>query len=295
MDTRLLKSILVIIALVTAAPVFAQDVAVEVNLGVLKDYEPPPMFDAPLTAPPVEKTKPALEKPKVVAKAKVISKPPVPPRRPKVTHAAQSFIDKARAEYLAAQEMAPEDAVVESTETIVPPPSPAAPMQATQKTAERPPAVMTMKDDALEAELMNPTVQEILASIDDAEKKRPKAAPEASGGVEVLPGEDSNIKLGYLPGIAVLPTDMREFVLGHVKKTLKGGKFKRIEIQAFASPIDQNLTTARRISLARAIEIQDLLVGNAVKPEMIDIRPLGNETRIQPVDRAEILFMKAGE
>ena len=50
MDTRLLKSILVIIALVTAAPVFAQDVAVEVNLGVLKDYEPPPMFDgAPAT------------------------------------------------------------------------------------------------------------------------------------------------------------------------------------------------------------------------------------------------------
>jgi len=68
----------------------------------------------------------------------------------------------------------------------------------------------------------------------------------------------------------------------------------RIQIQSFATPQDTGISSDRRIALSRALAIRDYLLENKIEPEQIDIRALGAETDVTPVDRVDILLLKPG-
>ena len=295
MSIHLYGRLLLIISVSFATlPVCAQE-DVEINLEVLEGYDPPPMFSSPepepqppLKAPPVKKkqAQPKTESKKPKA-AKVADRPPVPPRRPKVTHAAESFIAKARAEYLASKDDAESEAPQEASQIAVVP----------VKKASSPPPMpggMTIKgDDDLEMELMSPTVQEILASIDDGDDD--KRAPVPAGAVTALPSEGANISFGFEPGVSGLPLESKQSILTQVRSQLTAGNVERVEIRAYASMIDQVVSSARRISLARALEIRDFLTQGKVDASDIDIRPMGVQPGVEPPDRVDIVFITTGK
>lgn len=284
---------------------------VEVNLETLEKlegYEPPPMFEPEknvvLKPPPAKKSasRPIEKQPEKIAKS-TITKPPIPPRRPAVFHATQSFIEKAREDYYKEQG---KTEIRSTTElpvkpTSLPPPSP--PGVAAPKTpAVASPYKAINANDPLQAELMNPTVQEILASIDDskpgAEELSPAAQPPAdiivsNQEVSLLSDNGNSLSLEYQPGASALPPAMRQTILNRVNKEKRAGTgLARLEIRAFATPVEQTLSSARRVSLARALIIRDYLAENGVDSAIMSVRPMGDASDRTPRDRVDMLFME---
>ncbi len=66
----------------------------------------------------------------------------------------------------------------------------------------------------------------------------------------------------------------------------------RVQIRAFAESEDGNASTARRMSLSRALMVRSYLTDKGIKPARLDVRALGSETDQAPVDRADIVFVK---
>lgn len=66
----------------------------------------------------------------------------------------------------------------------------------------------------------------------------------------------------------------------------------RIQIRAYAESEDGNASTARRLSLSRALMVRSHLTDKGIKPARLDVRALGSETDKAPTDRADIVFVK---
>lgn len=73
---------------------------------------------------------------------------------------------------------------------------------------------------------------------------------------------------------------------------LRESKARRLAVHAYASGEDGSKTSARRISLSRALAVRSFLMDNGVEPTRIDVRALGLETDRKPLERVDLVFAR---
>lgn len=67
---------------------------------------------------------------------------------------------------------------------------------------------------------------------------------------------------------------------------------RRLAVHAYASGEDGSKSSARRISLSRALAVRAFLMDNGVPPTRVDVRALGLETDRKPLERVDLVFAR---
>lgn len=134
------------------------------------------------------------------------------------------------------------------------------------------------QQEILGSQLVQPTARDILKSIDDHEITEP------------LPSlnQSNRISIGFQQNAIVLEEEMKKLIRGSVISKGSTAKNARYEIRGFASLSRSGVLAARRLSLARALEVKDFLVAQKIDPQKIDLQALGSETGETPADRVDI-------
>lgn len=73
---------------------------------------------------------------------------------------------------------------------------------------------------------------------------------------------------------------------------LKESENRRLAVHAYASGEDGSKSSARRISLSRALAVRAFLMDNGVPPTRVDVRALGLETDRKPLERVDLVFAR---
>jgi len=73
---------------------------------------------------------------------------------------------------------------------------------------------------------------------------------------------------------------------------LKESENRRLAVHAYASGEDGSKSSARRISLSRALAVRAFLMDNGVQPTRVDVRALGLETDRKPLERVDLVFAR---
>ena len=277
-----------LLAVVTAAlprPVYSQ---VEINLDALEHYNPPPMFEtapepppATTKSPPVRETRPPTTKTEPKQAKHFV--PPKPKRKPysRIVNATPNRPVKPAP-------MKPEPHISVQAAPVEP--------------VDMEPIDIT--EDPLQTGLITPSARDVLSQIDpdaDMPTEIPEITEPAPSQITeapvrtvrptALPVDDSNmLRLEFLPGVTELPKNLQYILIEKALVKAARSSKSRIEIRSFASGIDESISSARRVSLARGLEIRNFLVKNNIDPKRIDIRPLGENTEIIPMDHVDILF-----
>lgn len=267
-----------------------EDSSIEINtdtLDTLDDYQPPPMFGGDAQAPVrggarmltgLGEEPPSQPQQQEESRnpfdyfsqpeEKIISKAPIPPCRPAVLDKPTIILEGRR-------------------DTGVTPP-------AKTKVAVKPvgkpqkPKISKTVPTKIEAnDLVETTAEDILASIEG--KKRPKKAEKTPLGKPLPP-----VSMNYAPGETVLTLNMKKELLNVSIPAYRENPKARLEIRAYSSVGELGETGARRISLARALEMRDFLIASGIDPSRIDVRPLGNAGASGEADKVEIVPAKTG-
>ena len=79
-----------------------------------------------------------------------------------------------------------------------------------------------------------------------------------------------------------------------IKDVMNENPSYRIQIQAFAAPFGTGQSSDRRLALTRALALRDLVMTADIAASHIDVRALGQQTDVRPLDRADIYFYAPG-
>jgi outer membrane protein OmpA-like peptidoglycan-associated protein len=125
-----------------------------------------------------------------------------------------------------------------------------------------------------------------------------------------LPSEPSASDKSSLPDVETLEDGRRKIVMAYddlqmdmsqahkdvldqlVLPALDANGETLLKIQAFASPQSGSLSADRRIALSRALAIREYLVEQEIISPRIDVRSLGAQTDILPLDRVELYIVE---
>lgn len=117
---------------------------------------------------------------------------------------------------------------------------------------------------------------------DEISDKRPQLATSALDA----------FSLEFSPAATDLTADQRELLLQNVIKTLTQDPQLRVQILSYAGRVDGSESSARRISLSRALAVRSYLLENKIAPARIDVRALSDNTPETPADRMDLEFTK---
>lgn len=110
-------------------------------------------------------------------------------------------------------------------------------------------------------------------SPDDA----PAAAAPPPAATPALPQGGEKTGLDFPKGKSDLTPGQTDILTTKVIPPLKAHEGYRVQLQAYATAADQGQSSARRVSLLRALSVRAWLVGQGVDPRRIDVRALGNQ------------------
>lgn len=116
----------------------------------------------------------------------------------------------------------------------------------------------------------------------------PSQAPIPTTNISPL----DQFSLEFSPGSTDLTADQRELLLQNVIKTLTQDSALRVQILSYASRMDGAESSARRVSLSRALAVRSYLLENKITPSRIDVRALSDNTTETPADRMDLEFTK---
>jgi|GEM_PF-2610107 len=85
-----------------------------------------------------------------------------------------------------------------------------------------------------------------------------------------------------------LADEMKQEIDTGILKTLEDKDDIRIEILSYAQAVDDTPSSARRVSLARALALRTYLLSKKIDSHRIDVRALGNNTNMLPIDRIDV-------
>lgn len=120
----------------------------------------------------------------------------------------------------------------------------------------------------------------------------PEASVAASAPAAVNMDVENAVSLPFDGNDSRITPDM-ETVLKDITARLAADNGLRVQLNAFASGEAGNQSSARRISLSRALSARDYLVEQGgITPTRMDVRALGDQTQKQPVDRIDFVFVE---
>lgn len=122
----------------------------------------------------------------------------------------------------------------------------------------------------------------------------PIVAPDvAPPRIDTSKSPDLATQLIFAPGAADMVPNQITLLAQDIVAPLQENATTRLQIVAYASAVDEGVSSARRISLGRALAIRDHLKGAGIAPERIDVRAMGSETNASPIDRVDLLLIDA--
>ncbi len=130
---------------------------------------------------------------------------------------------------------------------------------------------------------------------------RMPAVPAGRVNKEVLysPGRNNRqnrgLSLEFQQGVSELNIMQKNILDLHVALIMDNNPTLKLSISSFALPADETISSARRISLSRALSARSYLVDKGIDPSRIKVRALGSETKFTPVDRIDIAFSVTGD
>lgn len=120
------------------------------------------------------------------------------------------------------------------------------------------------------------------------------AAGNAQGHIPRAPNvekfEEEFVTLKFAPGVREPDEKIQSEMESGILTLLQKNPAWRVQIQAFASPDGEDVSNARRISLARALAVRTWLMDRGVEANRMDVRALGAETDRNPADRVDMVF-----
>ncbi len=244
-----------------------------------------------ITYPPLPRHKPSIAAPSKKSVQVIKIKAPVPQKRPNTLQPSENYVaaKDIKQTNITMQRAIPV-AKVERVQTYTPPVK-------TQTHAQEKQDFVNIAATPLENRLVTPDATAVLKSIEtpNAPFKDTDIVLESKRPFEITTPLEQYIRLEFIGGsVDLLPR--HEFILEQdIISTLNTKPDLRIEIQSFATSADNGQSSARRISLARAVSIRSFLIEQNIAPNRIDIRALGEETTLEPIDRSDLFFMKDGE
>jgi outer membrane protein OmpA-like peptidoglycan-associated protein len=78
--------------------------------------------------------------------------------------------------------------------------------------------------------------------------------------------------------------------LKDLAERMKAQENLRLQIVAYAAGGDLTASTARRLSLSRALAVRTVLIEHGVRSTRIDVRALGDKVTDQPENRVDLSF-----
>ena len=148
-----------------------------------------------------------------------------------------------------------------------------------------------MIDAALESKIEKDDVKikEKLAEEKNNLVKKPKqekTAPEKKSIVKIQ-NNSLEFQMGQMDLTDKIETQIRKSILPEITNDLNS----RIQILSFATSPDKSESTAKRISLTRALSVRDYLKKMNIDMSRIDVRALASDNSIPP-DRVDIILLK---
>src|SRR5690606_37758523 len=101
----------------------------------------------------------------------------------------------------------------------------------------------------------------------------------------------ADLTLEFKDASSELSDDTRQ-KLTNLLPLLKEDESRRLAVHAYASGEDGSKSSARRISLSRALAVRAYLMDNGIKPTRVDVRALGLETDRKPLERVDLVFAR---
>lgn len=136
------------------------------------------------------------------------------------------------------------------------------------------------------------------------EKEIPAAAPVIEQAIETVPAPQelaaqeipvvpsaSDLSIAFSGNGSDLSDDAQKKLLAVVKQ-LEGMGESRLQVRAYATGEEGSKSSARRISLSRALAVRSFLMDAGIKPTRVDVRAMGTETDRSPLDRVDLLFAR---
>lgn len=276
------------------------------------------------SAPPVPEAKPAVARrpPETVTKSVTAeNKPVVAPKTPPVdVQTAQKKTEKTEVKAEPLQKPAPVPVItspaLKKIETPAPPP-PAVPAKivlpetkvtaqalkepekkAKDQTIPAKPVVAPEKPVApvVKGAPVPPPAHERVVSPDAKSAfldKGPKMIRADSAGrnqPKPLPNKP-RVSLSFDATSADLNADTAS-ALDSVIASLNESEKLRLQLMAYASDLEGSSSSARRLSLSRALAVRAYLMDHGIRPTRVDVRAMGSETQEKPLDRVDVVFIE---
>lgn len=84
---------------------------------------------------------------------------------------------------------------------------------------------------------------------------------------------------------------LKSFLSEHAIRLFQENKNLKMEIHAYATPIEGELHSEVRISLARALEVRSFLISKSIPPNRLKLSPMGKDHKNDTDDRIDLLFI----
>lgn len=154
------------------------------------------------------------------------------------------------------------------------PPKTVKPAEEVQKPAVEPPASVVVTEA--------PVAETVLLPAEPA--KTAEAAP------PVVPTH-ADMMIAFEKNSSTL-TPEAEKALDSIVAQLNDLPDTRLQIRAYAADGDDGQSSARRMSLSRALIVRSYMTEKGIKPIRLDVRALGTDTDKTPIDRVDLVFVR---
>jgi outer membrane protein OmpA-like peptidoglycan-associated protein len=179
---------------------------------------------------------------------------------------------------------------------VIPPPTAPAPQVAAAPPAQAPAAAPIPAPAQVPAPAAAPRAQTPVAPPAPTPAPAPRAAPAAPPAqtaalptVRLPDGTAQAARLSFQTGSStVTPESERE--LRRLAQALSGNE-NRVQLRAYADGPDDRPSTARRLSLSRALAVRSFLIEAGLRSTRIDVRALGGPGDGGPVDRVDVILL----
>jgi len=123
-----------------------------------------------------------------------------------------------------------------------------------------------------------------------AEAPATPEAPPAEDSAPAVP-EVADLTINFDSTSSTLPQPEQK-KLDDLAKQLTDAPAMRIQIRGYAKGDASDASSARRMALARALNVRSYLMDKGIKPVRLDVRALGSETDKMPIDRVDMVFVR---